>query len=107
MVLRLRNVLTTELENVHINEIIQFDFAEVIRQTIPATRQVLQDSVLADLKEWLLKIRQSSQLIGDVAIQHAEKKRDEWQQVSQNNAILSTASFNSALERVYNEQDDC
>ena len=62
---------------------------------------------MADLKEWLLNIRQSSQRIGDVAFRHTEQKRDEWQQLSQNHPIVSTAAFNSALEQVYNEQDDC
>lgn len=96
-----------ELENVHLNEITRFDFAEVIRQSIPATRQVLQDSVVADLQTWLLKIREKSKQIGELAFRHTEKKREEWRQISEQDTILSSATFNSALERIYCEQDNC
>jgi len=96
-----------ELENVHLNEITQFDFAEVIRQSIPATRQVLQDSVVADLQTWLLKIREKSKQIGELAFRHTSKKREEWRQIAEQDNILSSATFNSALERIYCEQDNC
>lgn len=37
MVRLLQNGLSVELQNVHLNEIIQFDFAEVIRQVRPSS----------------------------------------------------------------------
>jgi len=95
-----------ELQNVHLNEIIQFDFAEVIRQSIPATRQLLQDSVMRDLKGWLLSIRENSKLVGEMAFRHIEKKREEWASLSEMDPILSNAGFNSALQRVFDEQDE-
>jgi exocyst complex component 6 len=76
-------------------------------QSIPATRQVLQDSVMGDLKGWLLGIREKSRKIGEIAFHQTEVKREGWRKVSETDAILSSATFNSALERVYNEQDDC
>jgi exocyst complex component 6 len=76
-------------------------------QSIPATRQVLQDSVMGDLKGWLLGIREKSREIGEIAFHQTEVKREEWRKISETDAILSSATFNSALERVYNEQDDC
>ena len=77
------------------------------RQSIPATRQVLQDSVMADLKSWLLGIRERSREIGEVAFHHTELKREDWRQISEQDPILAGAVFNSALERVYDEQDEC
>ena len=68
---------------------------------------MLQDLVMGDLKSWLLSVREKSRLIGEVAFQQTENKRQEWRRISENDAILSSASFNSALQRVYDEQDDC
>ena len=81
--------------------------AVIKRQSIPATRQVLQDSVMADLKSWLLGIRERSREIGEVAFHHTELKREDWRQISEQDPILAGAVFNSALERVYDEQDEC
>ena len=62
---------------------------------------------MADLKGWLLGIREKSREIGEIAFRQAEKKREEWQRISENDLILANALFNSALERVYDEQDNC
>jgi hypothetical protein len=62
---------------------------------------------MGDLKSWLLGIREKSRLIGEVAFHHTEMKRQEWRRISENDPILSSAAFNSALERIYDEQDDC
>src|SRR5271155_852574 len=79
----------------------------IIPQSIPATRQLLQDSVMADLTGWLVGIREKSTDIGEIAFRQTERKRDEWRRISENDSVLSNASFNSALERVFDEQDDC
>jgi Exocyst complex component EXOC6/Sec15, N-terminal len=114
---RLINIV--ELQNVHLNEITQFDFAEVIRevcvqlfvsnrqQAIPATRQLLQDSVMQDLKGWLLAIREQTQGVGEMAFMQTEKSRATWRKIAENHRILSTASYNSPLQRVFDEQDAC
>ena len=78
-----------------------------LAQSIPATRQLLQDSVMADLKGWLLGIREKSRDIGEIAFRQTERKRDEWRRISEKDPVLSNAPFNSALERVFNEQDEC
>lgn len=62
---------------------------------------------MADLKGWLLGIREKSREIGEVAFRQTEGKREDWRRISENDPILSSAAFNSALERVYDEQDDC
>jgi hypothetical protein len=62
---------------------------------------------MGDLKSWLLDIREQSRLIGEVAFNQTEAKRQTWRRVSENDPILSSASFNSALERIYDEQDEC
>jgi exocyst complex component 6 len=62
---------------------------------------------MADLKGWLLGIREKSRAVGEIAFRRTAEKREEWRHVSGNDPILSSAVFNSALERVYDEQDDC
>ena len=62
---------------------------------------------MGDLKGWLLDIREKSKQIGEIAFQRTERKRDGWRQLAENDPILASASFNSALERIQDEQDDC
>jgi exocyst complex component 6 len=62
---------------------------------------------MGDLKGWLLDIREKSKQIGEIAFQQTEWKRDAWRQLSENDPILASAAFNSALERIQDEQDDC
>ena len=62
---------------------------------------------MADLKSWLLGIREKSREIGEVAFHQTELKREDWRQISEQDPILAGAVFNSALERVYDEQDEC
>jgi hypothetical protein len=62
---------------------------------------------MGDLKGWLLDIREKSKQIGEIAFQRTEGKRDAWRQLAENDPILASASFNSALERIQDEQDDC
>jgi hypothetical protein len=62
---------------------------------------------MADLTGWLVGIREKSTDIGEIAFRQTERKRDEWRRISENDPVLSNASFNSALERVFDEQDDC
>ena len=62
---------------------------------------------MGDLKSWLLGIREKSRRIGELAFRRTEVKREEWKKISEKDHILSTAAFNSSLERVFDEQDDC
>lgn len=62
---------------------------------------------MADLTGWLLGIREKSRDIGETAFRQTERKRDDWRRVSEKDPVLSNAAFNSALERVFDEQDDC
>ena len=62
---------------------------------------------MGDLKGWLLGVREKSRQIGALAFRRTEIKREEWRRLSEDDPILSSAPFNSALERVYDEQDDC
>ena len=62
---------------------------------------------MADLTGWLLGIREKSRDIGEIAFRQTETKRDEWRRVSEKDPVLASATFNSALERVFDEQDDC
>jgi exocyst complex component 6 len=62
---------------------------------------------MGDLKSWLLGIREKSRLIGEIAFEQTEKKRQAWRTIAEKDPILSNASFNSALERIFDEQDEC
>jgi exocyst complex component 6 len=62
---------------------------------------------MGDMRTWLLDVREKSRVIGEVAFHHTDRKRTEWRRLIQTNPIFSGASFNSVLERIHNEQDEC
>lgn len=62
---------------------------------------------MRDLNDWLLSIRENSKQVGQIAFRQTEKKREEWRGRSETDPILSNASFNSPLQRVFDEQDEC
>lgn len=60
-----------ELQNVHLKEVLQFNLAEVIQQSVPAMQRMIKDAVMSDLNAWLYRIRETSQLLGQGAAQQA------------------------------------
>jgi exocyst complex component 6 len=62
---------------------------------------------MRDLKGWLLSIREKSRQLGEIAFQTTTMKRDEWRTLSESDPILSSAGFNSPIQLVYDEQNEC
>ncbi|KAL9007269.1 MAG: hypothetical protein Q9188_000072 [Gyalolechia gomerana] len=95
-----------ELQNVHLLEITQYKVAEMVQKSVPATKKLVADAVVADLNTWLFRIRETSQFLGEVAFYHTEQRRTRQKDRAGKIATLSNFKLNSAVESVADEDEE-
>ncbi|OLL23276.1 Centromere/microtubule-binding protein cbf5, partial [Neolecta irregularis DAH-3] len=95
-----------ELQTLHLSDIIHFDFAKLIKNSVPAMRRMVQDAVMADLKGWLLRLRESSRLVGQVAFDETSARRQRWHRYQEQHSQLRFSQINSAIQQALDEQDE-
>lgn len=95
-----------ELQNVHLLEITQYKLAELIHKSVPATKKLVADAVMADLNTWLFRIRETSHFLGEVAFYHIEQRRTQQKERAEKTIALSNFKLNSAVELVADEDDE-
>lgn len=111
-----------ELQNVHLKEVVQYDVADMIQQSVPAMQGMVKEAVMVDLNQWLYRIREMSQLLGQVAFDQTELRRrrqkervekspylSRWIDVCQpgiNANRLELFKLNSAIELVLDEREE-
>lgn len=94
-----------ELQNVHLKEVLQFSVADVIRQNVPVMQRMIKDAVMSDLNSWLYKIRETSQLLGQVAFDQTELRRRRQRERVEKQPWLKGFKLNSAIELVLDERE--
>ena len=95
-----------ELRNVHLKEVVQFDVAEMIQNSVPAMQGMVKEAVMTDLNSWLYRIRESSQLLGQVAFDQTELRRRRQKERVEKNPYLRLFKLNSAIELVLDEREE-
>jgi hypothetical protein len=95
-----------ELRNVHLREVSRYKIAEMIEKSAPATQKLISEAVMNDLNTWLMRIREASQYLGEVAFYHTEMRRTRMKQRIDNDDHLAKFKLNSAIELVADETDD-
>ncbi|KAF8447072.1 exocyst complex subunit Sec15-like-domain-containing protein [Kalaharituber pfeilii] len=95
-----------ELQNVHLKEVLQFNLAEVIQQSVPAMQRMIKDAVMSDLNTWLYRIRETSRLLGEVAFDQTELRRRRQQERVKKAPYLRAFKLNSAIELVLDETEE-
>lgn len=95
-----------ELQNVHLKEVVQFDVAELIQDSVPAMQGMVKEAVMADLNGWLFRIRESSRLLGQVAFDQTEMRRRRMKERVEKNPFLGGFKLNSAIELVLDEREE-
>ncbi|KAL9014814.1 MAG: hypothetical protein Q9173_000547 [Seirophora scorigena] len=95
-----------ELHNVHLLEITQYRIAHLIQISVPATKKLVGDAVMADLNTWLFRIRETSQFLGEVAFYHTEQRRTRQKDRTEKIVPLSSFVLNSAVESVADEGEE-
>lgn len=95
-----------ELQNVHLKEINDFKIAQMIQKSVPMTERLISEAVMADLNTWLLRIREASQFLGEVAFYNTEQRRTRQKDRAETSSYLSNFKLNSALELVSDENEE-
>lgn len=64
-----------EIQNVHLQEVAQFDIAGLVQKSVPSMRVMVKEAVMTDLNAWLFRIRENSRLLGQLAFDQTEMRR--------------------------------
>lgn len=95
-----------ELQNVHLQKITQYKIADMIQRSVPTTKKLIADAVMADLNTWLFRIRETSQFLGEVAFYHTEQRRARHKDRTDKSLPLANSKLNSAVEAVADEDHE-
>jgi len=101
-----------DLQNEHLIPIIQNKYAtqhklaEIIQNSIPGSRKVISEAVMADLNAWLAEIRELEQFLGEVAFFHTALRRTRQKDRITANNKLEKYKLNSAVEMVFDESEE-
>jgi acetolactate synthase regulatory subunit len=95
-----------ELQNIHLKEVSRYKIAEMIEKSVPTTQKMIADAVMADLNTWLYRIRESSQLLGEVAFYYTDVRRSRNQARIEADERFAKFKLNSAIELVADETDE-
>lgn len=95
-----------ELQNVHLKAITQYKLADMIQQSVPATKKLIAEAVMTDLNTWLFRIRETSQFLGEVAFYHTEQRRTRQKERAEAMPYVGNFKLNSAIELVSDETQE-
>lgn len=84
----------------------QHKLADIIQVSIPASQKSISEAVMADLNQWLFRIRETSQFLGEVAFYHTALRRTRQKERMDSNPYLRNFKLNSAIELVFDESED-
>jgi len=66
--------MVEELQTIHLSNIIQFQFAQHIQECIPLMKERIKIAVTKEMKNWLIKIRENSRKVGNLAMEQTSSK---------------------------------
>lgn len=95
-----------ELQNIHLKEITQYNIADMIQKSVPATKRLISEAVMKDLNTWLYRIRETSQFLGEVAFYHTEQRRIRQKERAGVMTYLNDFKLNTAIELVSDETEE-
>lgn len=101
-----------DLQNEHLIPTIQNKYAtqhklaDIIQKSIPASQRAISEAVMADLNQWLFRIRETSQFLGEVAFYHTALRRTRQKERMEANPGLPNFKLNSAIELIFDESEE-
>ncbi|KAJ9099706.1 hypothetical protein QFC20_005640 [Naganishia adeliensis] len=81
-------------------------FYQQIMLSIPLFRTEIKSSVTAEQNAWLLGIRESSPLVGQLALRHMEVRARKWKSKVERDGNVKQVRIGSAIELVNNEKSE-
>ncbi|KAL4998985.1 exocyst complex subunit Sec15-like-domain-containing protein [Aspergillus recurvatus] len=95
-----------ELQNVHLKGVTQFQIADMIQRSVPATQRAIAEAVMSDLNTWLYRIREMSQYLGEIALYHTDLRKTRQKERAAKMSYLEHFKLNSAIELVCDEHEE-
>ncbi|KAL2809026.1 exocyst complex subunit Sec15-like-domain-containing protein [Aspergillus granulosus] len=95
-----------ELQNVHLKGVTQYQIAEMIQRSVPATQKAIAEAVMSDLNTWLYRIREMSQYLGEIALYHTDLRKTRQKERAAKIPYLEHFKLNSAIELVSDEHEE-
>ncbi|KAL3448638.1 exocyst complex subunit Sec15-like-domain-containing protein [Aspergillus insuetus] len=95
-----------ELQNVHLKGVTQYQIAEMIQRSVPATQKAIAEAVMSDLNTWLYRIREMSQYLGEIALYHTDLRKTRQKERATKMPYLEHFKLNSAIELVSDEHEE-
>ena len=95
-----------ELQNIHLRGVTQYKIASMIQKSIPTTKKLIADAVMADLNTWLFRIRETSQFLGELGFYAVEQRRKRHRERAEKLGYLADYKLNSAIELVADESTE-
>ncbi|KAL4944744.1 hypothetical protein BDV06DRAFT_77181 [Aspergillus oleicola] len=95
-----------ELQNVHLKGVTQFQIADMIQRSVPATQRAIAEAVMSDLNTWLYRIREMSQYLGEIALYHTDLRKTRHKERAAKMPYLEHFKLNSAIELVCDEHEE-
>ncbi|KAL3469387.1 exocyst complex subunit Sec15-like-domain-containing protein [Aspergillus californicus] len=95
-----------ELQNVHLKGVTQYQIADMIQRSVPATQRAISEAVMSDLNTWLYRIREMSQYLGEIALYHTDLRKSRHKERAADMPYLNHFKLNSAIELVSDEHEE-
>lgn len=95
-----------DLQNVHLKEVSNFGFAQLINKSVPALTKMVKNDTITDIERWLNDNQQMNGVIGKEAFEYIERMRRQWKDTQHDTPSLKKYKFNSPVEKAYREEDD-
>lgn len=95
-----------ELQNVHLQAVTQFKLSEIIQRSVPMTQKKIAETVMTALNNWLFRIREMSQYLGELSFYHTRERRQRLKGRADKDPYLANFKLNSALELVADETEE-
>ncbi|KAL2862969.1 Rab GTPase-binding exocyst subunit SEC15 [Aspergillus lucknowensis] len=95
-----------ELQNVHLQGVTQYQIAEMIQRSVPATQRAIAEAVMSDLNTWLYRIREMSQYLGEISLYHTDLRKTRQKERVSKMPYLEHFKLNSAIELVSDEHEE-
>lgn len=94
-----------DLQNIHLKEVQDFGFAQIINKNVPALTKVVRTDSLADIDAWFQNLPDLCRDVGYSAFTHIDHLRDTWRHIQNDQTQLSKYRFNSPVELSHRETD--
>ncbi|KAA8905523.1 hypothetical protein TRICI_005270 [Trichomonascus ciferrii] len=92
-----------DLQNVHLKEVSNFGFAQLINKSVPALTKMVKNDTITDIEKWLNDNQHMNGVIGKEAFDYVEQMRRQWKAQCQKNPALRRYKFNSPVEKSYRD----